>query len=294
MTAAPRPYDFRQPQPEPPEVRRQVLAWLVALTNQWADLGRRHWAFPWQLCIASLRRCYLPAVFQELPDNLLCYSVYWSNRAASLLAVSRPLALGLTLALLGEKCDNLPSDRPLTDVELSLWEYILEQRLLATARICWSSEPTPQWQRGPRESTPQLASGLRQHNGTTSAVPGAEAVVMLADLQTEPPLHEGRILWLLTEAVIQEFFPANRAASAPPVSPQDILQEIPLQLVVQLGQTHLPLAQLEQLRGGDVLLLEQRLDEPLVVFLEDQPGYLAWPGRLGTQRAIQIATSWEA
>jgi flagellar motor switch protein FliM len=282
MTAAPKPYDFRQPQPEPPEIRRQLTLWLEALIERWQELGRQQLQFPWSLQLASLRRCYVASILGELPENLLVYPVQWSARAGSLLGISRPLALALTLAMLGETVASLPADRPLTEVEFALWEYVLDQRLLAGAKACWAREPSPLWQRGAREPAPQFSSVLRQ-----------QTIVFLADLSTAPPWADGHILWLLTESVIQEFFSARPSEPSAGISPQELLQGVPLQLVVQLGQTRLPLAQLHQLRSGDVLLLEQRLDEPLLVLLEDQPRYRAWPGRVGTQRAIQILADRE-
>lgn len=278
MKAPPKPYDFRQPQPEPPEMRRQLLAWLDVLARHWTDQGRRQFGLTWTLRIETVRRCYFQAVLPELPENTLFYPVQWSASAGSLLGVSRPLALALTLAMLGEKCDSLPADRPLTEVELLLWEHVLDHWLLEGARTCWQREPAPQWQRGERESAPQFSLVFRQQRTT-----------LLADLHCEEPWADGRIVWLLTEATARQFFLPPGSDGTPAPSPQQVLQDIPLQLTVQLGQAKLPLAQLERLHSGDVLLLEQGLDEPLLVLLEGEPRYLAWPGRVGRQRAVQIA-----
>ncbi|MDW8222290.1 MAG: FliM/FliN family flagellar motor switch protein [Gemmatales bacterium] len=282
MTAAAKPYDFRQPQPEAPEVRRQVEAWLTALAQHWSDWAQRQLGMTWRCQLGTIRRCFIAHAFEDMPPSLLVYPLAWSAQAGSLLGVSRPLALALTLALLGEKTDTLPADRPLTPIETSLWEYLLDQHLLARMKTSWVGPAMPSWQRGALETTPQFSGILKQ-----------QTCVLRAELHSPEPFAEARIIWLLTEAVLQEYFRPARPDASASVAPQMLAQAIPLQVTVQLGQTQLPLTQLQRLRCGDVLLLEQRLDEPLMVFLEHEPHFRAWPGRLGRQRAIQIAAFWE-
>lgn len=287
MSLAAIPYDFRQPQPYPPEVQRALRAWLTVFLTQWGDYCRREMHLATKLRLDALRRAYVEPTLADLPDAVLAYPVQWSSTASSLLVVSRRLALAWTLARLGEKCEALPTDRALTLVETTLWEHLLDHAFLAVARDSWASEPAPIWQRGPRELAPPFTPIFRQ-----------QPALLLAELRAEEPFADGFVLWLLSEAVVRQFFAATAtglAASSPASPPrlEELLQDVPLQLTVQLGAVQLPLAQLQQLRTGDVLLLEQRLEEPVLVLLEGTVRYTAWPGRIGSQRAVQIAATRE-
>ena len=51
-----------------------------------------------------------------------------------------------------------------------------------------------------------------------------------------------------------------------------------------------PLADLAQLAVGDVIVLDQRVAEPLDAHVADQRVLRAWPGQRGKHRAIQIET----
>ncbi len=274
------PYDFRQPQPYPPEVSRQLRAWLTVFLTQCNDYCRRELHLPLSLRLESLRRAYTESALSQLPENVLAYIIAWSNSASSLLVVSRPLVLAWTLAQLGERCESLPADRPLTVIETSLWEQFLDQVFLALARESWGREPVPQWQRQAREAAPQFTPIFRQ-----------QFALAVAELRGEPPFADGLVWWLLSEAVMQQFFALETTAPKSPGRIEEALQQVPLKVQVQLGQVRLPLAHLQRLRAGDVLLLEQRLEEPLLVLVEGSARYTAWPGRVGSKQAVQIAAT---
>ncbi|MCS7166751.1 MAG: FliM/FliN family flagellar motor switch protein [Gemmatales bacterium] len=282
MTGTVQPFDWRHPQPEPSEVRRAVARWLSALTQHWTEVGRRRLGLALQFRPGKVRRCYVAQAFDDLPDQLLYYSIHWSDHASSLLGIPRPLALVLTLALLGESTDSLPTDRPLTAIETSLWEHVLDREWLTGMQACWQGSKSPSWQRGPLEPVPQFSPALKQ-----------QLTVLRAEAQAEWAGAKTIVVWLLTEALIREFFaPAAPATETP--SAEALAQGIPLHITVRLGETLLPLRQLQQLRAGDVLLLNQRLDEPLAVLVEGEVRYRAWPGRLGRKRAVQITAFWES
>jgi flagellar motor switch protein FliM len=64
--------------------------------------------------------------------------------------------------------------------------------------------------------------------------------------------------------------------------------ELPVQLTVHLGSTKVSLLHLAALQVGDVLLLDQAIDQPLSAALGKKVKFLVWPGARGSRQAIAI------
>ncbi len=88
----------------------------------------------------------------------------------------------------------------------------------------------------------------------------------------------------------------NQAESAVPTrSEQDtprkleaLVRELPIEVTVDLGMVELPIAQLARLTPGDLLILNQRVSEPLIARVDSRPKFRGWPGRVGSRQSLQI------
>ena len=69
---------------------------------------------------------------------------------------------------------------------------------------------------------------------------------------------------------------------------ESLVGEMPVEVSVRLGATELPVSQLTRLRAGDVVILDQRVSEPLEACIGGQTRFHVWPGRVGPRRAFQI------
>lgn len=72
------------------------------------------------------------------------------------------------------------------------------------------------------------------------------------------------------------------------------LEETPITLRVVLGQSRLTLRELLSLEPGDVLQLEQRVDEPLAVQVGERPFFLGSPGEASGRLAVRLDAAWPA
>src|SRR5262249_28760192 len=63
---------------------------------------------------------------------------------------------------------------------------------------------------------------------------------------------------------------------------------LPVELVVVLGTVELTLADLTKLSAGDVVILNQRVSEPLTAYLAGEKKCKGWPGRVGSRQAFEI------
>ena len=60
------------------------------------------------------------------------------------------------------------------------------------------------------------------------------------------------------------------------------------EIEVVLGRAHLGPTQLAQLTPGDVVVLDQRVRDPLVAIVGGKEVFRTWPGRVGARQACKI------
>jgi flagellar motor switch protein FliM len=66
------------------------------------------------------------------------------------------------------------------------------------------------------------------------------------------------------------------------------IAKAPVELVVELAATRITTADMLELRVGDVIASEKDVNEPLLVYIEGKPKFLASPGQYKGRKAIQI------
>ena len=66
------------------------------------------------------------------------------------------------------------------------------------------------------------------------------------------------------------------------------LKALDVDMRAELGQASLNLTDLMNLEEGDVILLNQRKDMPINIYVGDQPKFQAAPGRAGNYRALRV------
>ena len=72
-----------------------------------------------------------------------------------------------------------------------------------------------------------------------------------------------------------------------------VVRELPIEVTVDLGVVELPLSQLASLSPGDLLILNQRVSEPLIARVDGQAKFRGWPGRVGLRQSSQFASLQE-
>jgi flagellar motor switch protein FliM len=72
---------------------------------------------------------------------------------------------------------------------------------------------------------------------------------------------------------------------------ETLVRELPVEIVVLLGSVEVSLSLLAQLRPGDVVILNQRVSEPLLATVASEKKFRVWPGRVGSQQAVRIESS---
>lgn len=91
---------------------------------------------------------------------------------------------------------------------------------------------------------------------------------MSAPLPTQPTVE--RITLPATEPILEPMRSERTTPQAPQFSSLDMVMDIELEVLVELGQARLPLKKMIAIQPGDNFLLEGRADTPLKIFVNDQ------------------------
>jgi flagellar motor switch protein FliM len=69
---------------------------------------------------------------------------------------------------------------------------------------------------------------------------------------------------------------------------ESLVRGMQAEIVVRLGGVQLSGPQLGGLRVGDLVVLDQRVGEPLRAMVRGEPKFLGWAGRVGDRQAFEI------
>ncbi|QDV44129.1 Flagellar motor switch protein FliM [Stieleria neptunia] len=81
----------------------------------------------------------------------------------------------------------------------------------------------------------------------------------------------------------------HRAGAEPAKPSKELIGQLPLDVVTMLGSAKIPMADLAKLKPGELIVLDQRIDEPMVSTVDGEPAFQCWAGRLGNTQAVQVS-----
>ena len=284
-----KPYNFRKPDRLAGTLEQRLTAWLRAAGQLAAVKSARLLPFRVEMMPRSLEIAPPAEALARLSDAAIAYRAAFAGEPPHMLFVwPRPLALALVTGLLGETPAALPEDRELSAVELSLFEYLMQNLPAVVLQETWTGttplklavherEPSPRWTR--------LFVKAEQ--------------VLLCSFTMRGSFGEQDWYWLAPYQVLHEL--VNRAGADEPALIQQeasrklgtLVRELPVEVAVELGTVELSLAQLAGLAPGDLLILNQRVSEPLIARLDNRAKFRGWPGRVGSRQSLQIESVCE-
>jgi flagellar motor switch protein FliM len=205
-------------------------------------------------------------------------------RYATLLACSLRQVLALTGAVIGAVDEQWPAPRPLTSVEESL-AVLLFDDLVAAAIDGWPG----------KDELPIERRGIVARPVRTRLFP-SRAQTLVSTFSLDSNLGHENCYWVVPEEGIADLLKhcelgTHRAATSKPAPQLEAAAvRMPVELVVQLGQAEVTMAQLSRLQAGDLLLLDQCIADPLLACVGGRSKFRGWPGRTGLQQSFQIVT----
>jgi flagellar motor switch protein FliM len=284
----PQPYDFARPRRLTTEAEQRVAGWLRAAAALAAKKAAHHLPFPIEMTFAGLEVERPAEGLARLPEAAVGYGVTLGSEAvAALAALPRSLALALVGGMLGDADSALPEDRGLTAVEEELYGFFVQEVLVATLQETWPAA----------QAIPLKLRRREPHPRWTRIFPPEDNVVACS-FALKGPFGEGGWTWLLSQKHLLEQLArsapgAARVKAAPAGLPEAerlrlLVEELPVDVTVVLGTVQLTLAELAQLSVGDVVILNQRVSEPLPAYVAGEKKCRGWPGRVGSRQAFEI------
>ncbi len=201
-----------------------------------------------------------------------------------MIVASRVDILILLMEILCETLTERPTDRELTTVEGSLSQLLFEQST-ATFGEAWPD----------KDALPVTMSELEWLPNRCRLFPPSSEMLMTGFSFQTVSLDAGpaRFDWVFDKSEMTQLLGVkSEAKTAAPVSANKITAEsisnLRVDVSASLGRTELDMNDLINLEAGDIVKLNQRIETPLILQVNDQPVFEAWPGRNGEKQCFQV------
>jgi flagellar motor switch protein FliM len=276
-------YDFRRPGRLAGDVQQLFAQWQRAISSVWGMRWSEHLPAPIEPRADGVELVRRDELLARDGERQVTYRVDVANSScATVVQMSSRALLGMVSGMLGEPIEELPEHRGLTDIEKTLIDLLISEFVVALN----SSQTGAQ--------ALEFVDGGRQRiKDLRHEFPDAEEAVALKFI-FETSFGPQSLTWVLSGATVSAILDRMHppGSHAEQVTSPDLLenvQAIPVQLVVRLGLARVQVAELADMRVGDVLLLNQRLTEPLQAEVSGKVTFVGWPGRVGNRQAFQIS-----
>lgn len=223
------------------------------------------------------------------PNCLYVFDIEGSD-SAGVLEISPPLALTLIERLLGGMAEQPRKPRSLTPIEQAVLRGIVEH-ILADLSSAWRSVTDCTFKYNRFESEPDFVQ-----------IAPASEIVLVVSFDVSIGLNaflmnicfptfalEEIIARLGTEAVATRYAARRRdRENEAQRALQQLLSVIELTVTTELGKASISVRELLNLKAGDVLKLDTRITDELVVLLDGKPRFAARPGKVDNKKAVRI------
>ncbi len=173
-----------------------------------------------------------------------------------------------------------PSEVELSAIEIDLANYFVD-RLAASFSHGWMGAGDLEINVTPLQKD---ARKLRLFRG--------KDLVTKIEVTIECKAGKASLNWLLPKAQLPDLLDEtvdNRAGGNPKRPSPELIGQLPLEITTLLGNAKVSVTELSKLKPGELIVLDQRIDSPMVALVDGERSFECWPGRLGKQQAVQIA-----
>lgn len=279
-------FDFRRPPPG--SLEQLVTEWLTDACNRVPGTWAKLLPFPATLEVLKVESITTADAMDRLPEGAVSFAMTVGSHpeSAPLIGMSRPVLLGLMLGTMGDIVGALPNDREFSDVEKSLAPFVVRQLLLELLQSAWTG--TEDLHLSIRDWGPPRQICTLPPNDLI-----LNAVLLVGG---EFGSHPIQLTMPRTDFVHSL---ARPAASPDDVKPVDhstmeaVVCEMPIEVAIALGTAEITMNQLADLSPGDLVILDQKVTEPLSARVGGKEKFMVWPGAVGRRQAVQIDTTVE-
>lgn len=277
------PHDFRKPVRLQSDVEERLLEWMTLTCTGLDETCERFFPFELKSAVNVAQTARWSGFFPTLDETNIGWRVaLGADDRDTLVIMRRPMTQVLVGGLLGDSFDAVPEDSPLTPATEKVARFFIDYFV-----------------RSVRENWPGGEAGhilMRQEEPALKRqrVIQSEESIVICEFEFSGPFGQEPWYWLVPYETILALFDAIESAELVTQSKTErqlleaLVNEMHTEMSVRLGSIQLNAQQLKSLQPGDVLVLDQRLNEPLTAKVATEDAFRVWPGRSGLRQSLQI------
>lgn len=274
-------YDFRLAEAAD-ESASAFRTWIAKASQAFAE----HWPgiaeSDGSIATTNFRTQSFDSAMENAAASDICCTVNLTDEdTQTIWHVSQNDAQQVVAELLGMSSTVELEERPLTELELVLIRSFFET-LAKSVRQGWlGSQP--------------LTCGVEsiQLNPKRIRLCRSKDLVITGTLLIEHARGEATIHWISRKqemSVLLEQVLERRRPSGSGNDPRAVVELLPIEIVGLLGQASIPMRKLASISVGDIVPLNQRIDQPIVASVAGKPFFQCWPGKIGKTVGLEIAS----
>lgn len=276
------PYDFRAPSRLAVSVEQRFAEWQRGVCKLFAERLSQHLPFDIKFGFVAVNPQSTRKTLSSLPQETAAFQFKVGEKALPcLFTYPQPLLLLLVNGMLGEVATELPENRQLSHIEQSLSEIVAEELAGAVAEAFVGDAPVS-CDLVRHEPHPERTRIFPRDGINIVSVFKAEASPEAQACQFVFPYSVLDLLPLGNRTQVRDSAETRGQL-------ESILLSVPVTLAVQLGSVDLKLSDASNLQVGDVVVLDQPANKPLLATIDGQPQFQVWAGKVGHRRAVQVA-----
>lgn len=281
MTDKSEPYDFRRPSQLADDVEQMLTQWQHALTKCAKPRLSENFNCALQMEAGELRAMQIDAVISLYTEPSLIMQHRVGDSGVGWLTIPRRIILAMFEQMFGQTVTELPEDRELTDIEDSLFGLFCQE----ISRSMALSQPCDNGLSCERFGNPSMENITQAFNETEQ--------VIVADINLLGDFQGQAFRWILSQKAVLRFVThvteCGNGNNGPRPELERLVHQIPISVVVRLGKTQVHWRELSDLQVGDVIIFDQRVNDPLQAEISDKRIFDGWAGRHGNRQAFRIS-----
>ena len=274
-----RPFDFRDIAALD-DAAVALRNWLSKSTSFFSDYWVEATGFSAKLGLGAVTTESYEKLLAEIPRHDLCCVAEIKDRLSSIWYASGDQLRTVLADLLCLPETEDKDENELSAIEVDLANYCME---------CIGQSLSQGWM-----GTGDLEIEVTQFEKDARKLRlfrGKDLVTKIC-VEVECKAGTATLNWLLPKQKIPSLLDDtvdNRDDGTPATPPKELIGQLPLEVVTLLGSASIPMSNLADLKPGQLIVLDQRIDTPMISHVDGEPSFECWPGRLGTTQAVQVS-----
>lgn len=274
------PFDFRSASTSD-ETVTSLRTWLMKTSTTFLE----SWESVSSTTVSLECRNVLSRTFEQCLDSIRTESVgcgikLGEESVSTMAWVSCRELVSAIGCVIGTGVVEDAKDRKLTSIEESLCEMLFET-LASSLSNSWPGV----------KRLPVVVSDQLDDMPQRSRMVKPKELMLVTKLEIKIDDATAMITWLVPREQAEKLLESISGAS--PVKsinrPDELVRQLQLEMVGVLGKVEMSMGELSDLKVGDLLVLEQKIDQPVVLNIDEHPHYRCWPGRIGNRQGLEIA-----